>query len=158
MTMVEGSVQIAAPRQAVWDLLADPRRHTELGTFVAAVTVLTEGEVRERTVYRERSGPGFMKSESEWTVTRFDAPRELVHTSGDPSMPAEATWTLEEVDVRSTKVTQALNFEMLPRFRPLGRLLEAAFAKRLMQRETARMLHDLKRIAEARAPETAGSA
>lgn len=158
MTMVEGSVQIAAPRQAVWDLLADPRRHTELGTFVAAVTVLTEGEVREGTVYRERSGPGFMKSESEWTVTRFDPPHELVHTSGDPSMPAEATWTLEEVDVRSTKVTQALDFEMLPRFRPLGRLLEAAFAKRLMERETARMLHDLKRIVEARAPETSGSA
>jgi hypothetical protein len=81
-------------------------------------------------VYRERSGPGFMKSESEWTVTRFDPPHELVHASADPSMPAEATWTLEEVDVRSTKVTQALGFEMLPRFRPLGRLLEAAFAKR----------------------------
>lgn len=67
-------------------------------------------------------------------------------------MAAEATWTLEEVDSRSTRVTQALDFEMMPGFRPLGRLLESVFARRLMQRETARMLQDLKRIAEASAP------
>ncbi len=152
MPLVEDSVHIVAPQQAVWDLLADPRRHTELGTFVAEVTVVTEGEVREGTVYRERSGPGFMKSESEWTITRFDPPRELVHTSKESSMAAEGTWTLEEVDSRSTRVTQALDFEMFPGFRPLGRLLESVFARRLSQRETARMLGDLKRIAEASAP------
>lgn len=152
MPLDEGSVQIAAPRQAVWDLLADPRRHSELGTFVAEATVVTEGEVREGTVYRERSGPGFMKSESEWTITRFDPPRELVHTSQESSMAAEATWTLEEVDSQSTRVSQALDFEMMPRFRPLGRLLEAVFATRSMQKQTARMLQDLKRIAEASAP------
>lgn len=64
-------------------------------------------------------------------------------------MAAEATWTLEEADSESTRVTQALDFEMMPRFRPLGKLLEAVFARRLMQRETARMLRDIKRIAEA---------
>lgn len=67
-------------------------------------------------------------------------------------MAAEATWTLEEVDSQSTRVSQALDFEMMPRFRPLGRLLEAVFATRSMQKETARMLQDLKRIAEASAP------
>jgi carbon monoxide dehydrogenase subunit G len=151
MPRVEGTVEIAAPRQVVWDLLADPRQHTELGTFVAEVTVVTQGEVREGTVYRERSGPGFMKSESEWTISRLDRPRELVHTSKESSMTAEATWTLDEVDGRSTRVTQTLDFEMMPRIRPLGRLLEAVFAKPMTNRETTRMLHDLKRIAESSA-------
>jgi hypothetical protein len=92
-----------------------------------------------------------MKSESEWTISRFDPPRELAHTSEERSMTAEATWTLEEVDARSTRVTQALDFEMMPRFRPLRRLLEAVFAKRMSNRETTRMLQDVKRIAESRA-------
>jgi hypothetical protein len=96
--------------------------------FVAEVTFVTPGEVREGTVYRERSGPAFLKSPSEWTVTRLDRPRELVDTSRERSVPAEATW----IGV-------------------LGRVLEAAFATRMTRREMARMLHDLKRLAESSA-------
>ena len=59
-------------------------------------------------------------------------------------MAAEATWTLEEMDSLTTRVTQALDFEVMPRFRPLGRLVEAVFARRMIQRETARMLQDMK--------------
>lgn len=149
MPLIQDSVEIAAPLQTVWDLLADPRNHSQLGTFVAEVTVLGQGEVGEGTVYRERSGPGPMKSASEWTITRFDPPRNLVHVSDENAMKAEATWMLEDTDSGSTTVTQSLDFEMMPRFRPLGWLLEQTFAQRMTQRETRRMLQDLKRIAES---------
>jgi hypothetical protein len=129
--------------------MADPRTHAELGTFIDWVKVLSDEPVAEGTVYRERSGPGFMKSESEWTITTFDPPRTLVHTSGDKSMPVTAEWTFTHLGPTSTRVTQALDFEMLPRFRPLGRLLEAVFARRMTERETGRMLQDLKRRCEA---------
>jgi Polyketide cyclase / dehydrase and lipid transport len=148
MARVEGSVEIGASRQVVWDVLADPTRHTEFGTFVADVKLVTEGDVGEGTVYRERSGPPFMKSWSEWTITRFDPPRELVHASKEKSMTSEGTWTLTEVDPRLTKVTQVLDFRMMPRFRTLGRLLETLFT-RTAKRETDRMLHDLKQASEA---------
>lgn len=141
-------MEIAASRQTVWNVLANPSRHTEFGSFVDEVRLVTEGEVGEGTVYRERSGPGFMKSESEWSITKFNPPQELVHASKEKSMPAEATWTLTEVRSGSTKLTQVLDFQMMPRFRPLGRLIEALFAKRMTQRETDRMLRDIKRIAE----------
>lgn len=111
------------------------------------MTLVTEGEVGEATVYRERSGPGFMKSKSDWTIRTFDPPAKLVHVSKE--MAAEATWTLDELDDSTTRVAQALDFEMMPRFRPLGRLLEVAFATRITQRETERMLQDVKRLAEA---------
>lgn len=149
--MDSGLVEIAAPRQTVWAFMADPSRHTELGTFVDEVTLATKGEIGEGTVYYERSGPAFMKSKSEWTITSFDLPHQLVHVGKESSMTAEATWSFEEVGSGSTRVTQSLNFQMMPGFRPLGRVLEAVFARRLMQRETARMLQDLKRIAEASA-------
>jgi hypothetical protein len=35
MPRAEGMVEIAAPREVVWDAVADPRLHTELGTVVA---------------------------------------------------------------------------------------------------------------------------
>ena len=56
MPVVEGSVEIAAPRQTVWEFMADPSRHTELGTFVDEVTLVTKGEIGEGTVYHERRG------------------------------------------------------------------------------------------------------
>lgn len=150
MARVQGSVEIAAPREIVWDILADPRRHTELGSFVAEVTVTTTGDVGEGTVYRERSGPGFMKSESEWTITKFDSPREVVHETREKSMTARAGWALSEPRAGLTEVTQILDFEMMPGFRVLGRFLENLIATRMTQRETNRMLQDIKRIAEGR--------
>jgi carbon monoxide dehydrogenase subunit G len=149
MARVEESVEISAPRQLLWDLLADPKRHTELGTFVAEVTVSTPGDVREGTVYRERSGPGFMKSDSEWTITKLESPRQLIHETKEKSMIATATWTLSELGPAATRVTQVLDLEMMPRLRILGRLLEGLFATRMTQKETQRMLQDLKRLAEA---------
>lgn len=104
MARVEGSVEIAAPREVVWAILADPRRHSDLGTFVAEVTITTTEEVGEGTVYRERSGPGFMKSASEWTITKFDPPREVVHETREKSMTARAVWTLSEPRAGSTHV------------------------------------------------------
>ncbi|MDQ3216365.1 MAG: SRPBCC family protein [Actinomycetota bacterium] len=77
MPVVEGLVEIAAPRQTVWEFMADPSRHTELGTFVDEVTLATKGEICEGTVYYERSGPAFMKSKSEWTITSFDPPHSI---------------------------------------------------------------------------------
>jgi hypothetical protein len=143
---------LRSPRQVVWDLLADPKRHTELGTFVAEVTVITPGEVREGSVYRERSGPGFMKSESEWTITKLESPRQLIHESKEKSTIATATWTLSELGPEATRATQVLDFEMMPRLRILGRLLEGLFAIRMTQKETQRMLQDLKRLAEGPNP------
>jgi ribosome-associated toxin RatA of RatAB toxin-antitoxin module len=63
-------------------------------------------------------------------------------------LTSEATWTLTEVDSRLTKVTQVLDFRMMPRFGTLGRLLETLFT-RTAQKETDRMLHDFKQLSEA---------
>lgn len=40
---------------------------------------------------------------------------------------------------------------MMPGFRPLGWLIETIAAKRMLNRETDRMLQNIKRIAEAEA-------
>jgi uncharacterized protein YndB with AHSA1/START domain len=149
MPTVESSITIEAPRQVVWDLIADPTRHTEFGTFVSEVSVVSPGPIGRGTVYRETSGPGFMKSKAEWTITEFNPPSRLVHEGREPSMHARFAWTLEEMDPGSTRLSQAGEFVMMPGLRALGRVIEAITGIRMMERETKRMLGDIKRIAEA---------
>ena len=69
-------------------------------------------------------------------------------------MHCRFTWTLEEVGPTSTRLSQAGDFVMMPGLRPLGRVLEVVTGKRMLERETHRMLEDMKRIAEAQAADT----
>lgn len=151
MPSVEAAVVIAAPREVVWALISDPTRHTEFGTVVSEVSVVTAGPTIKGTIYRETSGPGFLKTRSEWTITEFDPPSRLVHEGREPAMHSRFTWKLEEITRASTRLSQVGDFVMMPRFRPLGWLIEKIAAKRMLERETQRMLQDMKRIAEAEA-------
>lgn len=147
MPSIRASVDVAAPCQVVWDLISGPTQHTDFGTFVSQVTVVSPGPISKGTVYRETSGPGFMKSKSGWTITEFDPPNRLVHAGKEPSMHARFTWMLEEISPDSTRLSQVGDFVMMPGIRPLGRLIEVVAGKRLLERETERMLRDIKRIA-----------
>ena len=148
---IEASVEVAAPRHVVWELLADPTRHTEFGTFVSEVVLASSAPIGPGTVYHETSGPGFMKSTSQWTITEFDPPSRIVHEGKEPSMHSQFTWTLEEVGPTATRLSQVGEFVMMPGLRALGRVLEALVGRRMLERETKWMLRDVKRIAEAQA-------
>jgi uncharacterized protein YndB with AHSA1/START domain len=154
MPTVEASVEVAAPPYIVWELIADPSRHTEFGTFVSEVQLASPTPIGRGTVYHETSGPGFMKSKSQWTIIEFEPPTRLVHEGKEPSMHSRFTWTLEEVGPTSTRLSQAGEFVMMPGLRPLGRVLEVVAGRRMLERETHRMLEDIKRIAEAQAADT----
>lgn len=151
MPSIADSVEIAASRPFVWSLIGDPTRHTEFGTFVSNVSVVSAGPVGRGTVYRETSGPRFMRSSSEWTITEFEPPSRLVHEGREPTMESRFVWTLEQLTPTSTRLSQTGDFLMMPRFRPLGWLIETLMAKRMLARETKQMLADIKRISEAEA-------
>lgn len=143
------SVTIAAPNQTVWDLIADPTRHTEFGTFVSEVAIVTAGPPRRGTIYRETSGPRFMKSISEWTINEFEPPSRLVHEGRESAMHSRFMWTLDALTPASVRLSQTGDFVMFPGLRPLGWVIETLGGKRMLARETQRMLADIKRIAEA---------
>ena len=47
----EASVEVAAPPNIVWELIADPSRHAEFGTFVAEVQLASPAPIGRGTVY-----------------------------------------------------------------------------------------------------------
>jgi uncharacterized protein YndB with AHSA1/START domain len=114
------SVVVAAPRQIVWDLIADPARHTDFGTYVSEVTVVTPGPIGLGTVYTETSGPRGLRSRSEWRITTFEPPQRLVHEGREPAMRSVFTWTLEAVGADSTRLSQHGVYVMFPAFARSG--------------------------------------
>ena len=149
MPFIEGSVDISAPRQAVWDLISDVRRYPEIGNIAEEVVLVSEGDFGEGSVYAETGRIAGMKSTSEWTVSRFDPPAVQTHVGGDTSMHGELTWTLDEIDAGSTRATQVVEFKVMPKFRPLGVVFEWLFVTRMMTKEMGHIRDDFKRIAEA---------
>ncbi len=149
MPLIEGSVDISASRQAVWDLICDVSRYPEIGNMADETVLISEGSFGEGSVYSETGKVALMKSTSEWTVSRFDPPVIQTHVGGDRSMRGELTWTLDEIAPGTTRASLVAEFTMMPKFRPLGVVLEWLFVKRMMTREIGHIRAGLKRIAEA---------
>jgi ribosome-associated toxin RatA of RatAB toxin-antitoxin module len=150
MPIIEGSIDISASRQAVWDLMSDVPRYPEFGNMTDVATMITEGEFGEGSVYSETGKVAGMKSTTEWTVTRFAPPSEQTHIGKDSSIHIDLMWTLAEIE-SGTRASHVVEFKMMPGFRPLGVLLEALFVTRMMTKEMETVRGDLKHIAETEA-------
>lgn len=149
MATIQGSVDIAAPRQAVWDVMSDVSRYSELGSFTDEAVMVSDGKLGEGSVYSETGKIAGMKYNSEWTVTEFDPVSRQVHVGVESSMRIEVTWDLVEIDAENTKAFQVVELTMMPKFRPLGVLLEKLFVTRMMTKALVDLRENLKRIAEA---------
>jgi hypothetical protein len=149
MPTIEGSVDIRAPRQVVWDLMSDVSRYSEFGNITDEAQLVSDGAFGEGSVYSESGKVAGMKYQTEWTVTHFDPISKQVHFGVESSMQLELTWTLAEIDAQNTRATQVVNVTMMPRFRPLGVLIEKLFVTRKMTKDLEVLRDDFKRIAEA---------
>jgi carbon monoxide dehydrogenase subunit G len=149
MPTLEGSIQVSAPRQTVWDLISDVTRYPEMGNIAEEAHMVTPGAVVEGSVYSETGRIAGMKSTGEWTISHFDPPEQQTHVGGDSSMSGELTWTLTELGPELTEVGQHVEFTAVPQFRPVGALLEWLFLTKMMAREMGHIRDDIKRIAEA---------
>jgi len=148
MAIIKGSVDIRAPRQVVWDLMCDPSRYSEFGNITDEAHIVSDGPFGEGSVYLESGKVAGMKYKTEWTVTHFDPISVQVHVGVESSMELELTWTLDEIDAENTRAIQVVNVTMMPKFRPLGVLLEKLFVTRKMTNSLVLLREDFKRIAE----------
>lgn len=148
MAHIEEATVIDVPRRVLWDLVNDFDRMTEWVTFADELTYVSDDVIGEGTVYREQGGVGPISSESEWEITVFDPPERQVHVGDLGIMELELTMRFDQRD-EGTQFTQAMEFEALPRIRPVGWLLETVFIKRALRSGLRETQDNLKRLAEA---------
>ena len=82
---VETEVEIAAPREEVFDLLLDPSRLDEWVTASRGVADLPEGELRTGSSFRQRLRLGGAGFDVRWRVTELERPSRAVWEGRGPA-------------------------------------------------------------------------
>jgi uncharacterized protein YndB with AHSA1/START domain len=130
-------IEIAAPPDAVWDVLTDFEHWPSWLRDVKSLSI--EGPVAAGTVFRWKAGPGTITS----TIQRVERPRLIAWTGRTLGIDAIHFWHFEERD-GATFVRTAESYEGL-----VARLLRRSLQKTL-DRALPDGLHDLKAEVERR--------
>jgi carbon monoxide dehydrogenase subunit G len=148
MHRVAASTDIGAPPDAVWALLSDPHRYPELVDSTHRMVHVPDAPMAEGYTYREYSGLGPFKGESQWTVTEFQPTARQVHEGDDGTMRFHL-----EIDIEPTstgcRLTQQLGIEPGGVAKVANTLLWPLFLRRVAQRSMDRTVASVRTAAEA---------
>lgn len=148
MPRIEFVEHIDAPPQAVWDFISDIRRAPEWVTVMKEVLFVSDESIKQGSVYRERSQVAGSTSETEWRITEFDPPRRQVHETNEPMLQAVLTMEVTP-DGDGTRLMHRTDFNLMPRVRPLGWLVEKLFGYRMMSKALRQTVDNAKRSLES---------
>lgn len=139
---------IRAPQKQVWDFISDIKTAPKWVVVMKSLIETTENPVREDTVYRESSKIGPKESETEWKVTQFKPPHVQVHECHEPDFQATLTMKVEDNGDGSSTLFHRTEYQLMPKFRPLGWLLETLFIKKLMLEKLNESVQNCKQMIE----------
>ncbi len=151
MPKVEIEQPIRAPREKVWEVISNIEKAPEWVAVMKSLVETTKNPLEEGAVYRERSKIGPKESETEWRVTRFDPPEIQVHECDEPDFQATLTMRVREDAEGSSTLFHTTEYRLMPKFRPLGWLVENLFIKRKMYRKLNESVDTCKRLIEEKA-------
>jgi uncharacterized protein YndB with AHSA1/START domain len=147
MIVIEHSITVDRPAEAVFDYLADPAHYVEWQPAVERAAVVGDGDLgpgsRVRVLVRGPAGP----VEAEAEITTFERPRRLALRTLSGPARAVAECDLGQTDTGGTNVHLKLQLE-LTGFLRFG---EGMVRDRL-GRELPTLLEDLRARIEAETP------
>jgi len=147
MAIVTNSTLINATPEKVWSFINNLERKPQYVQFVSVVFNISDGPVREGTIYHERARFGPRESVSEWKIIEFDPPKHQVQQSQSLEMAGTFTADLQP-ESSGTRLTVEMNIGLLPVFRPLGWILEQLIIRRKMEADIEHSLKSLKTLIE----------
>lgn len=131
MTHFTTTEHIEAPPDVVWTFISDLRRIPEWVIGTKEMLSISTDPVVAGTEYRERTQIGPMASETSWCITVFHSPSVQTHESRSAMLNAVLTMAVEPED-GETRLTHSVAYQLLPKMRPLGRLLELVMHRKSM--------------------------
>lgn len=148
MPRVKAQADIDAPPDAVWHLLMQPARYSEIAEPTDEMLDVGDGIVKAGYVYRERGGIPPFKSESTWTVTTFEPKSHQIHEGDDGQMKLNLDIRIEAAGSGS-RLTQEL--ELTPRWfiAPLSAVMWPLMLRKRAQEAMDKTVVNVKRIVEA---------
>lgn len=148
MTLVIASIDIAAPREEVWDHVTDPRRMREWVTIVDRIDRVDSGELRPGFRMEQTLCLRGVRFKVQWTLESVDAPR---YARWEGTGPARARAVTEN---RLRERDGCTHFDYRNEFRtPFGLLGSAAsrvIVGGIPEKEANASLQRLREILEKR--------
>lgn len=148
MPKVEIEKQIHAPPEKIWDFISDIKTAPKWVVVMKSLIKTTDNPVQEGTVYRESSKIGPKESETEWKVTRFDPLNIQIHECDEPDFRATLTMRVADNMDGTGTLVHTTEYKLMPKFRPLGWLLETLFIKQLMIKNLNKSVENCKQMIE----------
>lgn len=147
MRKVEIIEHIKAEPEEVWAFISDIEKAPNWVVVMQSLIETTDNPVKMGTIYKERSKIGPNKSETKWTVTRFDAPKIQVHECESSTFQAVLTMQVAPSEL-GTKLIHITEYALMPVFRPIGWLVESLVIHKTMQKNLKESVQNCKKQIE----------
>lgn len=148
MPKIEIEKTIHASQKQVWEFISDIKQAPEWVVVMNTLVETTDNPVRKDSVYRENSKIGPKESETEWRIIHFDEPHVQIHECNEPDFKAKLTMRVEDNRDGTSTLFHITEYQLMPKFRPLGWLLETLLVKKLMVRNLNETVENCKRMIE----------
>ena len=137
---VAASIEVDAPAAVMWDILSDPHTYTETIDWVYEIPECSGVPLEEGSFYVERAKPGPRTGLYRWDVTEAEEGRYAVHSHRGGELEADLRIEVEPLGDERCRLTQVMRFRALPKFRPLGVIVERLVMGPSMRRDFERMI------------------
>lgn len=140
MPTIHNTLELDASPEAVFELVADLERYPEWVAIVEEARLVAGDRIEAGAEYEEVSYLGPRRTTSRWEVTEFDPPHRQVHEGQLPFGPVELTIETSPDGDGGTVLDHTVELTAVPRFRPLGWLLERLVLVRSFESDMAESL------------------
>ncbi len=145
MATIHKSIDIDAPAERVFAILADPKRLAEYAPGVTSVENIRQTEQHLGDSFRATYAVLGLHFSMTFTATEYEHPTKLT-TRFEGGMKGTWTWLLERRG-NSTHMTTAMEYEMAGGV--LGKAMNAVLVERMNEKNAERLLENLKLVSEA---------
>ena len=145
MATIRKSIDIDAPAERVFAILTDPKRLPEYAPGVISVEDIRQTEQHVDNSFRATYSVLGLHFPVTFTFTEYEQPTKLT-SRFEGGMQGTWTWRLSPRG-KSTCLTTEMEYEMAGGI--LGKAMNAVLVERMNEKNTERMLENLKLVSEA---------
>jgi uncharacterized protein YndB with AHSA1/START domain len=132
MGYADASSVVDAPVEAVWNALNDIDHTPDWVVGLEKATIETSGPYGAGTIYHDFNRLGPVLQVTPWHITEFEPMSHQVHVSASAVLPSKMTLNLSPAN-QGTALTFVVEYQLLPKWRAVGRLLERLLMNRMIK-------------------------
>ena len=143
MQTARASIYVDATPEEVFDFVSDPWRIPEYVSLVLEILDVSEGQLGVGTKITEKAKPGPVPVTTHWEIIEYDRPHRHVWRGHQVDMEMTLTKQIR-AEGSGARYEQWMEYRYLPRFRPLGWLLEKLVVNRTVQKSFDQVVTGIK--------------